>query len=261
MKTKAKLTLAISVMSAAVLAAGVTSTFAWFTTQSKATFSTAKLVVDSVTDIKISVTKLGFTAQTETTANTAYTDTDARLGLVSSKDGLSFFAPASLASNANEYTSMAAVTTSDVWSGTNKHVGYMKYGIKVTADQESGAGRTLKVTLKDPVVNGANLTSAYRVAFGESVEGYATADTTVYSETAKSHKAWTATDTLDSTGITTTAFGANDIVPTITTKKTNAEGGITAYYILSVWAEGTDAEAGNDIGGDDITFKADFELV
>ena len=80
MKTKAKLLLAISTLSAVVLAAGVTSTFAWFTTQTSAKLNTGELTVSSVSDIKMDITKIaydvgdGTTPISKATAQTDYTD-------------------------------------------------------------------------------------------------------------------------------------------------------------------------------------------
>ena len=253
MKTKAKLTLAISIMSAAVLAAGVTSTFAWFVTQNKATLATGTMTVDTVSSITIEVTKLGFDTDTTSATNfntptIAATDAGQPLGPVSSIDGIHFYAPKALNDGTAAYAAadMAEVTTKASWNKDNGYGGYMKYGIHVHAGQDSGAPRTLHYKIT-PTVTDTELTAAYRVALinatytTEYVPGAAVG---LYSDTAGSKDGWTYSTAIVKSTYTTTAISsvASPVAVTgVTTAST-----IDKYYIFSVWVEGEDANATNE---------------
>ena len=105
MKTKAKLVLGLSLLTAATLTAGATGTFAWFTTNRKATATfnhiTAKSVEGSLTITMGTLTEKtpqangnlvagsGTTASTEATL----TGTTSAMADVSSQDGISFAHP------------------------------------------------------------------------------------------------------------------------------------------------------------------------
>ncbi len=277
MKTKAKLTLAISVLSAAVLAAGVTSTFAWFTTQSKVTFDAATLTVDTLSDIKISAKKLAYVPDTDYSApGASYTDNGSALGVVSSFDGRSFFAPRDLRDDNASYAAsdMEEVTTKSVWEGAhssspssvyygNTHVGYMKYSIKVTADHETGNGRKLKITLKTPTITdtaGNDLQASYRVAFGD-VTNDADADLKIYRHTSSAHAGYKTKSATDTVAAGDVGALSSNVVIDASSHKTQANTGINAEFLLSIWVEGLDTHATNVLFGKQISFGIDFDLV
>lgn len=146
MKTKAKLTLAISVLSAAVLAAGVTSTFAWFTIDRTAKVTYGNLTVDTISTIKIDANKLGYDLSNDlnpTGSGTNHVETKAeRLGAVSSTDGKAFYAPIAL-TDAGHLPSkngdFSAITDKGAWEvpeHTNRNVGFVKYAFTITSDKE-----------------------------------------------------------------------------------------------------------------------------
>ena len=268
MKTKAKLMLGISVMTAAVLAAGVTSTFAWLTTQSQATLTTGTMTVSTVSDIKINVKKLAF--DTDATGTTGFeqdvtsvTDAGQPLGVVSSVDGVKFYAPTALKGNAEQYAAgdWAEVTTKTDWeegSYANGYVGYMKYGVHVKADADpQGSTRTLKYKIT-PEVTHTKLAEAYRVALVDSTSLWAKGETVrIHSKTAGQKTGWKYESSAYSTGnYTTTAIPAS-----VTTLGVTTATAIDKYYIFSVWVEGEDANAVNGEGGiSGQTLKVDIEF-
>ena len=294
MKTKAKLTLAISIMSAAVLAAGVTSTFAWLTTQSTATLGTGVMTVSTVSSIQINVEKLGFDVSTATstggfnTNTTKVTDDKVLLGAVSSTDGDTFYAPKTLRSGGegDGYvdTDFAAVDKKTNWNNTNAHVGYVKYGIHVIADADVGAYRYLNFKIT-PTVTDTELTAAYRVALLNATYNTSTSSFTsgaavgIYGATNANSSAWDNTGTSADTLKTTTyakeaistvaaakplASGAADVTTTtdVDESKISTKTDIDRYYILSVWVEGADGNATNDgISGETLKVDLEFSLV
>ena len=280
MKTKAKLTLAISALSAVVLAAGITSSYAWLTTQSTATFNSGSLTVDTISEIKVAKKEVDYYAQ-ETSfsdAATSVTGTNRNLGVVSTNDGIDFYAPTALkATNSYVVGDVAKVTNSTAWTNSNKYVGYARYVIQVTAKTETN-GRDLKVWFT-PTVEGTQLTSSYRVAFYESNADGSLATSPSPALTILSNAAETYTPLVASaTSKTTVAISNYDgTVTEQTTKKLSLVSNWTApgtqetpspavgdtqtkYYVVAFWVEGTDADATNNVGGQKLSVAVTFGL-
>ena len=175
MKTKAKLTLAISVLSAAVLAAGVTSTFAWFTIDRTATVTYGTLTVDTISTIKIAANKLGYDLDptlNPTGSGTNHVETKAeRLGAVSSPDGKEFCAPKVLTAAAPTTNGeFDVISTKSLWEGDSKHknknVGFVKYAFTITADKEEDV-HSLYWNI-NPHVSGTHIANQWRIAMYQS---------------------------------------------------------------------------------------------
>ncbi|MBQ7249851.1 MAG: hypothetical protein IJS37_00675 [Bacilli bacterium] len=263
MKTKAKLLLAISTLSAVVLAAGVTSTFAWFTTQNQATFTTGTLTVDTLSSIKVSVKDIGYDAEADFSAASAnVTGSNKALGLVSSGNAQSFYAPAELSDDAADYTTMAAVTNSSAWTGANKYVGYIRYVVHVTADPET-TSHDLKVYFTS-TPSSANLASCLKIGFYPSTSAGALADggsVTIYSDDGANFSPFTSTIATTSTATTNlNTIDTSAEALTLVSDFTNSSSVAEAYYVIALWVEGTEDNAVNALGGATETFKATFML-
>ena len=276
MKTKAKLMLGISVMTAAVLAAGVTSTFAWLTTKSEATLTTGNMTVSTVSNITITVTKIAF--DTNVTGTTGFgvatnnaVDIDQPLGTVSSIDGMHFYAPKVLNASGT-YTDagdLAEVGTKTAWETAayaNGYVGYMKYGIHVQAAAEPGNGRTLNYKIT-PTVTDPELKASYRVALIDAVNDstYVTGTLVnkIYAYDNVQKSGWgdpAGDDPLDVYSYDTAALGNDGVGPTALTLKTTSA--IDRYFVFSIWVEGEDANAINDkISNETLKVALEFSLV
>lgn len=277
MKTKAKLTLAISALSAVVLAAGITSSYAWLTTQSTATFTSGTLTVETPSDIKISVKKLAFTVsatENYSTPDTTFAPTpgeEQKMGVVSSVDGVTFYAPANLDANAATYTTktdgsmtnMSEVMTSQNWAAgnTNQYVGYIRYEIVVTAAAETTA-RTLYTNISVDYGSVNAVRDSYRAVFynandaQHNVYGYVDGDGVGTKKTGSGIYT-TAGSKIDSKEIDVYELPAGDVSTSITTAAA-----LTQTYYFALWFEGTDSNATNAaIGGQSISAQIDFKLV
>jgi hypothetical protein len=277
MKTKAKLMLGISVMTAAVLAAGVTSTFAWLTTQSKATLTTGEMTVSTVSNITINVTKLGYdTAVPQAggfgTATNQVVDSNQPLGVVSSKNGMNFYAPKALKDQGPYVASeIDEVTTKNDWEHVknqgngygNGYVSYMKYGIHVEAAAEPGNGRTLNYKIT-PTVTDAELKESYRVALidadDDSTYMSGALVNKIYSFDGETKHGWGASGNSFAAADYETAELGNGLQPTSLELKTTSA--IDHYYVFSIWVEGEDTNATNDgISGATLKVALEFSLV
>lgn len=128
-------------MSAVVLAAGVTSTFAWFTTNSSATANFSNLSVNAPSSISVTGYQVTFNgdgtktkdAMTQTAKNVV-TGKVATLGAVSTSDGKTFFAPDSILSDDAPVGSHLNFV--DWASATNnKYKSFVKYNLSVTLEK------------------------------------------------------------------------------------------------------------------------------
>ena len=170
MKTKAKLTLAISIMSAAVLAAGVTSTFAWFSTRSTVQFDTGTMTVNTLSKLKIDAARIAGSALDGTKTTEAYVEASpTALGSVSSTTGEHFFAPTTLGDNtagAGKYTAIDNQSAIDtlVGDGTNKYVGYLKYNLMLSAEPSDEEAKDLKLAVTVTNNDANTIGKWYRVA-------------------------------------------------------------------------------------------------
>ena len=265
-------------MSAAVLAAGVTSTFAWLTTQSRATL-TSTMSVKAASSITIDVEKVGYEPSSLGTNQSAVSDASVELGTVSSVDGLKFFAPialqagldseGSVISNPYSASTFAEVTNKTAWTGdithTNKYVGYAKYRVHVHCDAEE-AGQTHILKYKVSVTADTNVEKAYRVALHETTstwiesgEGYSKKGMWANEDEnlVNAYSSATNTASAPATALADT-FGSGAVSTTATTASE-----INKYYIFSVWVEGQDPHAINhttssSIAGQNLSAALEF---
>ena len=267
MKTKAKLTLAISVMSAAVLAAGVTSTFAWFTTQQSATVSYGNLTVSTVSSLTVSVKQIGFVADDDFSDPTSnYADNSTEMGLVSTTDGKEFVAPSTLHS-VDDYTvdDLARVTDSDHWpSSNNKYVGYLKYIVHVEYLGDTvGANMNLRWKIEMQGVD-IELTNVWRVGFFKASSTGFGDNIGLYSAsggTTSNTFGWNGSAVASGSYTTTTLPGDPTLLDKNATTYVNTTDGIDEFYGVSIWFEGTDAAATNALGGKKLSSLLTFDLV
>ena len=264
MKTKAKLLLAISTLSAVVLAAGVTSTFAWFTTKSTATFNTGTLTVSTLSKIKIKAHNIAPASGSITNNDSAnVTGIAAPLGAVSSEFGKEFFAPTTLGGE-----TFAEVGTS---TAANKYTGFIKYNLMVYAEPDDGSNNLyLTVT----VTAGTTVGDWYRVAVYTVTSSATDVITTakqdpetgtnafkyVFSKTAAASDAWRNASAPSTRA--TTAAGTRVQIPGFVTDEAGAEGAATKYrhLVVAVWMEGMASADQNEAGGETVSAKLDFEL-
>ena len=191
-------------------------------------------------------------------------DSGKPLGVVSSIDGLKFYAPKALNDGSAAYgaSDMAEVTTKTAWTGkSNGYVGYMKYGIHVEADQDPGAAKTLNFKIT-PTVTDAELKASYRVALYKASSGYAAGDNIgIYSFTQGEKNGWRYADSAFSkTTYTTTAISS--VAEATPISGITTASAISHYFIFSVWVEGEDAGATNTgVSGETLQVELEFSLV
>ncbi len=233
--------------------------FAWFTTRNEATLATGSLKVDTLSSIKITVEDVGkFAATVEDTPSNSVTDSRAgrSLGLVSSPDGVNFYAPTAL-TDAGAYSAgdMAAVTSA--WTGQS-YVGYLKYFITVTADAETNA-HDLKLYFD--VTSDAKTGSYYRIGLNEVKSDKSLADapqTKIFANAVSTYNALTPSGTPSVTTVATPKT-ANAAV-TLAHPFTNASTTATKYFMVSLWIEGNVDGATNAISGGQVSATAHFLL-
>lgn len=95
MKTKSKLLLAISALTVGTVAAGATSTYAWFTASRKATMNITNITATN-TRGNLNIGYFDLKPEAQVTGGTTNTETlrcDTKLYDVSSRDGTTFYAP------------------------------------------------------------------------------------------------------------------------------------------------------------------------
>ncbi len=271
MKTKAKLTLAISVLSAVVLAAGATSTFAWFVVRSSVTATSGTLTVKSPSSLTIKGYDLveGEKLTPDSDSATAITGSAASLGSVSSQYGKDFYAPADWTAASPSMVAVSAVTK-------NPYTGYIQYSIAVTA-AKGEANNHLKayVTVNETNATANQLKSWYRVGVyhvGTIVEddtdyskeaptsaGAVTASTAkVYGSSAVDDDSyWDGTQKKSDRDVVAVG-SANAISLSSFTTQTGKD--VTAYFVVAVWMEGYASANQNSAGGQSIVVTANFEL-
>lgn len=286
MKTKAKLTLAVSALSAVVLASAVTSTFAWFTTQAKVTANTGDLIVNSPATLTIKgvVVEGGAFEDANPLANnlTSLTGLGGTLGSVSSIDGKNFYAPIGMKKTVAEYTTfdeidaIAAGIAAETTGYNNTYTGILKYNLTVTAAKgESGKKLCVTVTANP---TGTDITNSYRVAVYMTGASYTTTPTVpsaeqrhldvgafhaVYGSAAAAAldpapKAYnTKTTTADQI---ITAVGTADTI-SASAFQTSVDTNVSANFVVAVWMEGNVATSQNTAGGQKVSVKVDFDLV
>ena len=279
MKTKAKLTLAISTLSAVVLAAGVTSTFAWFTTQSTVNATTGELVVNSPATLKIAGAKVRGNDIVGGSTNDYHIEGGGgKLGAVSSVDGAKFYAPEELEGDMASYAAADYEEIGPEETG-NGYVDYFQYNLAVTA-AKGEAGRKLQysITVTEPNAQG-NLINWYRVAIyyvdtAESATDKAAAKTgqqalatdagnKVYAHTAGTDNAYYKNDQSVITTKANTVYAVSTAsdVHCASAFSTSAEKNMTANFVVAVWMEGTAADTTQNVAANEkIKVTVEFEL-
>lgn len=285
MKTKAKLTLAVSALSAVVLATAVTSTFAWFTTRTSAQVTSGSLLVKAPSSLTVKgrdysygVNDHSVKPASGTTNQLDFTGTT--LGAVSSEYGKNFFAHNKLQAEYNTLDDGNSVVDVDniTGDGKNVYVGYMKYNLAVTA----AAGEANKALKIDVTVAGATKTANWwRVGLyaTDSVENDpdtypapTEGDHLAYDNDVKAPKVVFAGDgaaasenPYTSVDTKTASARALDKTRTITVNSgyfvTSATKEETIQLVLTTWIEGTADGNQNGAGGESINVTVDFSLV
>ena len=285
MKTKAKLTLAISALSAVVLSAGVTSTFAWFTTRATASV-TSDLTIKGPSGLAVSVQRVrptgGLTAEESAATPTTSVSTKSglELGAVSSYDGQYFVAPKVLKTNTGEDlydetngTDFDRITTS--WAYSNTHVGFLKYNVAVSADVDSAVqDLKLTVTLTDGTANKYARLAVYQVsaANGRKAEGSPELPSAgdeltpsgysdVFAEnggSTESRMKYVTTPAIAKTAGAKKSALPNKVkvIDSFTSTSAKAYG----YFVVAIWMEGTAAADQNGLGGKTVSATITFDL-
>ena len=284
MKNKAKLLLAISSLSAVVLAAGVTSTFAWFTTQSVVDATTGLLTVNSPATLKIDG-KVVRGAEFKGADTTDYhlAGTGGVLGAVSSVNGDDFFAPKQLSDDPEAYATAEFQQINATATG-NGYVGYLEYNIAVTAAMgEEGKHLAYTVTATP---SGTQITNWYRVAvYYTGTASHATNDkieapeghqTLVADSGNKVYGNGEGTDTayywntegddpvIDTKSRSYTAVsGTSSGVACATAVETSVSLNVAAFFTVSVWMEGTAAgnNTQNTAANQTVSVTVSFKLI
>lgn len=289
MKTKAKLVLALSVLTAGTAVAGATGTFAWFTTNRSATLTYSKVTAQS-SNAKLQVT-LGGITDGGLTAKSNYNDKDGSFADaitltsaksfttdVSSVDGKKFFKPdwkGVAGNNADVYSVKEATDGFTQFYFTVKNTGntkthvFFNEGTAVKADAAGNAADAAlaqwtrvavleaKDSTKTPKVGDA-ADAALKVMFENEVSG-ANKGQGIASTTVTENKA-TITNVEDSTHHVG-AFAAVTSGVTATSNNKAYLGELapdaTKAYIVSVWLEGTEADDQDTAAGGavDVTLK------
>lgn len=293
MKTKAKLVLALSVLTAGTAVAGATGTFAWFTTNRSATLTYSKVTAQS-SNAKLEVTMGSFTENGAGTVTNKKQDGSFEPAIsfaasnsyttdVSSIDGKKFFKPdwKGQAGNNNEAYSVKDVTESKkdftqfYFTVTNNgnaetHV-FLDAGTKVSASTTAGdnaskdaaLAKWTRVAVLDakkktaPVVGdvaGADL----KVLF-ENTDGSSTKNLGIASNTLTESN----TPTLSTIGDEKHVIGDFAAVISGTTETTHKgylgklTAGDTQAFVVSVWLEGTESNNQDAAAGGsvDVTLK------
>jgi len=276
MKTKAKLVLGLSLLTAATLTAGATGTFAWFTTNRKATATfntiTAKSVEGSLTITMGTMTEKDdqkTNGEIATATSATLTGTTSGTTDVSSQDGVSFAHPnwTSTAGNTAENGVKGIADVSDLtkygkkgyWTayyiglkngGGNKADVYLNTGSEVTAASSEG---------KD--TNAASWTRVAINLAGASAPNSLKADGTKVIQGSSAGTNYVAVNATATQYSVTTAnpvalaklndvIAATDLSTISDQKLVTIEAGKIQYLTVSVWLEGT-AEDNQDaaIGG------------
>ncbi len=287
MKTKAKLTLAISVLSAAVLAAGVTSTFAWFTTRSSVKFDAGTLKVSTLSKLTIEGQRVvsGADGDDPQATTTLITAANGPLGAVSSQTGEHFFAETTLGKPADKYTAIDDQDAVTALKGAgNKYCDYLKYNFKISADASDDGPKDLYVGLASPTITGSKLGNWYRIAIYEYEDTALDDDnhTKLNAGFAGTYAASAGSDTVITAAGGTTDSAARTAVSALAANQgvgvkiknnfqVNSQNSTAAsvpassmYVCVAVWMEGT-ADTGadsdqNGAGGDTIHLEFTFSL-
>ena len=276
MKTKAKLVLGLSLLTAATLTAGATGTFAWFTTNRKATATfntiTAKSVEGSLTITMGTMTEKDdqkTNGEIATATSATLTGTTSGTTDVSSQDGVSFAHPnwTSTAGNTDENGVKGIADVSDLkkygkkgyWTayyiglkngGGNKADVYLNTGSEVTAassdgkDTNAASWTRVAINLAGAIAPNSLKADRTRVIQGSS------AGTNYVAVNATATQYSVATANPVALAKLNDVIAATDLSTISDQKLVTIEAGDIQYLTVSVWLEGT-AEGNQDaaIGG------------
>ena len=290
MKTKAKLVLALSVLTAGTAVAGATGTFAWFTTNRSATLTYSKVVAQSSNaklEVKLGgITDSGLTEQTNYNAEDgsfadaiSLTSAKSFTTDVSSVDGKKFYKPdwkGVAGNNAEVYSVKEATDGFTQFYFTVKNTGNSATHVffnEGTAVMANAAGNTADAALaqwtrvavleaKDSTntPKAADVADATLKVMFENVASGANKGQGIASTDVTTDKKATITDVADATH----KVGAFEAVVSGVTKTTNNKAYLgelaantTKAYIVSVWLEGTEADNQDAAAGGavDVTLK------
>ena len=280
MKTKAKLTLAISVMSAAVLAAGVTSTFAWFTTQTAADATFSNLNIKAPSSLTITGRRVSGTAGAldADTAGNGVKDSEQNLGSVSSVDGNKFAAPTTIKAPGETYSfddedyAIIGANPATSHSG-NSYIDFYKANLLVKAE-DTTASMDLKVSVTVTTTPAdASLLQWSRVAVyqaGAKADYASQTPSTaanrnpvgfakVYGGDSGASKKCVNTNATPLAETTTaiTAYATSDLVISNFSATDKA---VCAEFVVSVWMEGYGYDNQNGARGKAINATVEFSL-
>lgn len=293
MKTKAKLVLALSVLTAGTAVAGATGTFAWFTTNRSATLTYSKVTAES-SNAKLEVTMGSFTETGAGTATNKKTDGSYLSAIslnasasyttdVSSVDGKKFFKPdwKGQAGNNNEAYSVKEVNASQKaftqFYFTVKNTGnaethiFLDAGTKVSASTEAGEqgkkdlalAKWTRVAVLDtkkkstPVVD--DVTGADLKVLFENTDADATKNLGIASDALTASDAPTLSTIADDKHVigdfAAVQSGATEITHKGYLGKLAAD--FTQAFVVSVWLEGSEADDQDLAAGGsvDVTLK------
>lgn len=290
MKTKAKLVLALSVLTAGTAVAGATGTFAWFTTNRSATLTYSKVVAQSSNaklEVKLGgITDSGLTEQTNYNAEDgsfadaiSLTSAKSFTTDVSSVDGKKFYKPdwkGVAGNNAEVYSVKEAKDGFTQFYFTVKNTGnsathvFFNEGTAVMANAAGNAADaalaqwTRVAVLETTATATPKATdvaaSTLKVMFENEASGANKGKGIASTDMTTDNKA-TITDVADATH----KVGAFEAVVSGVTKTTNNKAYLgelaanaTKAYIVSVWLEGTEADnqdAAAAGGAVDVTLK------
>lgn len=272
MKNKTKLVLGLSILTAAALTAGATGTFAWFTTNRKATATFQNITAQSV-EGSLTITMGTLTAAVSEVKGSLDKDVSATIASassttdVSSQDGLTFARP-NWVSNITDDTISGIADVSKV-----QDYGKKGYWSAYYVGLKNGGGKDADVyldinslvsahTLENPKdLNAAKWTRVAINVFGDAqpsstVETLKKADGTntilLQNTDAGTHYVAPGTDVKYSTAVkdvsTTTYDGANTLKDVVAASSTDdivnqkivtIASTKTKYLVVSVWLEGT----------------------
>lgn len=274
MKTKSKLLLGLSLLTAATLTAGATATFAWFTTNRKATAIFNNITAKSV-EGSLTITMGTMTATAPATAGDASSIEATLDGStsgttdVSSQDGVHFAHP--------NWTNKAGITDKGGVKGITDVSDLDKYGKKgywtaYYVGLKNGGGSDVDVYLTtDSGIKGATADGkdakaadwtrvAINVAQGDTAPSTLVVGNTKVIQGAQAGESYVAAKDTDQYTVETAnpkalgtlvdVIAATDISTVANQNLVTIKAGATQYLTVSVWLEGTAATPQDDaIGG------------
>ena len=280
MKTKSKLLLALSALTVGTVAAGATSTYAWFTASRNATMNITNITATN-TRGNLNIGYFDLQASAPVTGNTTNTETlrsDTPLYDVSSRDGSTFYAP--------------VWGTGDTPIGyKNTKEGYLTFGI-VLSNQGTdpiscyfdSANSSITGTENEPLARWTKVAINAQTEGSEQPTSFGANDITkpghfVFMENTNGDESASLSKYITGTSISNTATyeegdnfftTVNDVDPMPTDNTNNEElacylgdiqgtTGVNRLYVtVSIWMEGAIVQNQNDASGKNISIKLAF---